>query len=120
MRAVYVLAICAVATIGGAAKAQEDLKTFEGEQSDRLARLAGQLKEALGQLKAAEGQIPEQFVPLYQRMVTAFGADSLAAVQNHSCAHCHTHITIQQMHEVETGEFVTCRSCGRGLYLAPS
>ncbi len=101
-----------------AAKAKDDLATFEREQAERLTRLAEQLKTTLGQLKTVEADIPEPFVPQYQRMVTAFGADALAAAQNHSCAHCHTHITVQQLHEVETGEFVLCRSCGRGLYLA--
>jgi predicted nucleic acid-binding Zn-ribbon protein len=100
-----------------AAKAKEDLAVFEREQSERLTRLAEQLKTALGELKSAEASIPEQFAPLYQRMVNAFGADALAGVHNHSCAHCHSRITVQQMHEVETGEYVTCRSCGRGLYL---
>jgi predicted nucleic acid-binding Zn-ribbon protein len=100
-----------------AAKAKDDLAAFEKEQVERLARLAEQLKAALAQLKDVETQIPEQYLPQYQRMVNAFGADSLAAVQNHSCTHCHTHITVQQMHEVETGEYVVCRSCARGLYL---
>jgi predicted nucleic acid-binding Zn-ribbon protein len=99
------------------AKAKEDAATFEREQAERFVRLAGQLKTALADLAAAEAGIPEQFLPQYQRIVTAFGADSLAAVTNHSCAHCHTHITVQQMHEVDTQEFVLCRSCGRGLYL---
>jgi uncharacterized protein len=103
-----------------AAKAQDDLKAYEKEQGERMARLAEQLKTTLGQLKAVEANIPEPLVPQYQRMVAAFGADSLAAVESHSCKYCHTHITVQQMHEVETGEFVTCRSCGRGLYLAPA
>jgi predicted nucleic acid-binding Zn-ribbon protein len=102
------------------AKAKADLATFEKEQTERVARLAEQLKTALGELKTVETQIPEQHKAQYQRMVTAFGADSLAAVENHSCAHCHTHITVQQMHEVQTGEFVTCRSCARGLYLIPT
>jgi predicted nucleic acid-binding Zn-ribbon protein len=100
-----------------AAKAKDDVAAFERDQGERLTRLAGQLKETLAQLKAVEANIPEQYLPLYQRMVNAFGADSLAAVQEHSCTHCHTHITVQQMHEVDTGEYVTCRSCGRGLYL---
>jgi hypothetical protein len=103
-----------------AAKVQDDVKAFEKDQAERLARLAGQLKEALAQLKAVEANIPDNLVSQYQRMVSAFGADSLAAVEGHSCAHCRTHITIQQMHEVDTGEFVTCRSCGRGLYLVPT
>jgi len=101
-----------------AAKAQDDLKAFEKEQTERIARLAEQLKTTLGELKTVETNIPEQFVPQYQRMVAAFGADSLAGVENHSCKYCHTHITVQQMHEVETGQFVTCRSCCRGLYLS--
>jgi uncharacterized protein len=100
-----------------AAKVQDDLRAFEKDQAERLARLSEQLKETLGQLKAVESNIPENYATQYQRMVTAFGADSLAAVENHSCAHCRTNITIQQMHDVQTGEFVTCRSCGRGLYL---
>jgi predicted nucleic acid-binding Zn-ribbon protein len=102
-----------------AAKAKDDLAAFEREQGERLTRLADQLKSTLAELKTAEAKIPEQFVAAYQRMVNAFGADSLAAVENHSCTHCHTHITIQQLHEVETGEYVTCRSCARGLYLKP-
>jgi hypothetical protein len=103
-----------------AAKAKDDAAAFEREQGERLTRLAEQLKTTLGELKTVEKQIPEQFQAQYQRMVNAFGADSLAAVQNHSCTHCHTHITVQQLHEVETGEYVTCRSCARGLYLVPS
>ena len=55
--------------------------------------------------------------PLYARLVTGFGADALAAVKDRTCQHCHTAITIQQQHEIESGRFVTCRSCGRGLYL---
>ena len=100
-----------------AAKAKVDVAAFEKEQTERLTRLAEQLKTTLGQLKTVEANIPEQFVPPYQRIVTAFGADALAAAENHSWPHCHTHITVQQLHEVETGEFVLCRSCGRGLYL---
>jgi uncharacterized protein len=100
-----------------AKKAQDDLAAFERDQSDRLARLAEQMRAALGELKAAEAKLPEQFLPQYQRMVNAYGADALAAVQNGACAHCNTQIQMQQMHELETGEFVSCRSCGRGLYL---
>jgi predicted nucleic acid-binding Zn-ribbon protein len=99
-----------------ATKGRDDLAAFEREQGERLTRLAEQLKDTLGQLKEAERGIPEQYAAQYQRMVTAFGADALAAVENHSCAHCHTQITIQQMHDVDTGELAICRACGRGLY----
>jgi len=100
-----------------AKKAKDDLAAFEREQAERLARLAEQLKAALAELKGVEKNLPEQFVAHYRRMVNAFGADAMAPIQNQACAHCNSQITVQQMHDLETGEFVLCRSCGRALYL---
>jgi predicted nucleic acid-binding Zn-ribbon protein len=100
-----------------AKKAREEQAAFEGDHAARLARLAEQQKAALVELKAVEETVPEQYQPQYQRMVNAYGADALASVQNQACANCHMQITVQQMHDLETGEFVCCRSCGRGLYL---
>src|SRR5580698_4434939 len=62
------------------AKAKADVVAFEREQAGRFVQLADQLKTALASLAAAEAGIPEQFLPQYQRIVTAFGADALAAV----------------------------------------
>lgn len=101
-------------------KSKVDLATFEREQAEHMARLSEHLQVALAELKTVEANIPEQFVPQYQRMVNAFGADALAAVESRSCAYCHTNITAQQMHDVETGEFASCRACGRGLYMPAS
>src|SRR5262245_38001582 len=94
-----------------------EVAAFEGDQKERLARLSGELKSALEQLKAAEAQVPDDFRPQYQRLVNAYGADSLAAVEGQTCSHCHMQITFQQQHEVTTGHFICCKSCGRGLYL---
>jgi predicted nucleic acid-binding Zn-ribbon protein len=101
----------------GVKQAQENLAAFEKDHAARLARLADQLRGALNDLKAAEERIPEQWRPQYQRIVNAHGADALAAVQGHACAHCHTQITVQQLHDIQTGEFICCRACGRGLYM---
>lgn len=100
-----------------AKKVKVDFATFEGEQKERLSRLSEQLRTALGQLKEAEERIPDEFTPHYQRLVNAYGADALAAVEGKSCTQCHTQITTQQNHDVLTGRFVCCTSCGRGLYL---
>jgi uncharacterized protein len=101
----------------GLQRAKEELAAFERDHAARMARLADQLKTALGELKEAEGRLPEQWRPQYQRLVNAYGADALAPVQGQSCAHCHTQITAQQLHDIQTGEFVGCRSCGRALYM---
>jgi len=98
-------------------KVLAEVKAFEGEQKERQARLSGELKSAMEQLKTAEAQVPDDFRPQYQRLVNAYGADSLAAVEGQTCSHCHMQITFQQQHEVTTGHFICCTSCGRGLYL---
>jgi uncharacterized protein len=100
-----------------AKNAANEFGDFEGSQKERLARLAGELQSALEQLKAAEVNIPEDFRPQYQRLVNAYGADALAAAEGQSCSQCHTQLTTQQYHEVMTGYFVCCKSCGRGLYV---
>ena len=99
-----------------AAKAKGDLAAFEADHKARLERLAAELQQTLGLLKEAETQLPPDVWPQYQRIVNAYGADALAGVHGQNCAHCHTQITSQQLHEVQTGQFVCCRSCGRGLY----
>jgi predicted nucleic acid-binding Zn-ribbon protein len=99
------------------ARGKDELAAFEKDQQARLARLAAELQQSLAQLKETEGQLPDDVKPLYARLVTGFGADALAAVKDRTCQHCHTAITIQQQHEIESGRYVTCRSCGRGLYL---
>jgi predicted nucleic acid-binding Zn-ribbon protein len=98
-------------------KVKEDLAAFERDHAARLGRLADQIKDALGQLTEAEGRLPEQWRPQYQRLVNAYGADALAAVQGQSCSHCHTQITVQQLHDIQAGEFMFCRSCARVLYM---
>jgi predicted nucleic acid-binding Zn-ribbon protein len=99
------------------ARGKDELAAFEKDQQARLARLAAELQQSLAQLKETEAQLPDDVKPLYARLVTGFGADALAAVKDRTCQQCHTAITIQQQHEIESGRYVTCRSCGRGLYL---
>jgi predicted nucleic acid-binding Zn-ribbon protein len=98
-------------------KALAEVAAFEVEQKERLGQLAGELRSAMEQLKAAETQVPDDFRPQYQRVVNAYGADSLAAVEGQTCTHCHMQITFQQQHEVSTGHLICCKNCGRGLYL---
>lgn len=100
-----------------AKQAKADLAAFERDQSERLGRLTEELKSALASLTTADAQLPPDARPQYQRIVNAYGADSLAAVEGNTCQHCHTHITSQQGIELIAGQFVLCKSCGRGLYL---
>lgn len=101
-----------------AKKAQDDLAAWETQHADRTTRLAGDLKETLAAVTTREADLPEDIVSQYRRMVNAFGADAFASVVGHDCSQCHTQITQQQLLDIGGGQFVCCRSCGRGLYIA--
>jgi predicted nucleic acid-binding Zn-ribbon protein len=101
-----------------AANAKTDFAAFEAEQKDRNARLAEELKQALSGIADVESKLPPDLKQHYQRMINAFGADAFAPAEGGTCSFCHAQITSQQQIEVQAGEFVLCRSCGRGLYLS--
>jgi predicted nucleic acid-binding Zn-ribbon protein len=100
-----------------AAKAKTDFAAFEADQKERNARLAEELKSALAGVAEVESRLPPDMKQHYQRMINAFGADAFAEAEGTTCSYCHAQITSQQQIEVQSGEFVLCRSCGRGLYL---
>jgi uncharacterized protein len=100
-----------------AATAKIDFAKFETEHKERIARLAEELKTALAGITQVEAGIPADMKQHYQRMINAFGADAFAPAEGTTCSYCHAQITSQQQIEVQAGEFVLCRSCGRGLYL---
>lgn len=100
-----------------AAAAKKALAAFEAEQKERNVRLAEELQTAQAGIVEVEAKLPADLRQHYQRMINAFGADAFAAVEGPTCSYCNMQITSQQQIEVQAGEFVLCRSCGRGLYL---
>jgi predicted nucleic acid-binding Zn-ribbon protein len=100
-----------------AAAAKKTLAAFELDQKERNVVLADELKKAQAGVVEVEAKLPADIRQQYQRMVNAFGADAFAAVEGPTCTFCNMQITSQQQIEVQAGEFVLCRSCGRGLYL---
>ena len=56
----------------------------------------------------------------YNRTIDSMGADGLAVVHDRVCENCHTEITVQAYNDLREEKFVSCRSCGRILYLPES
>jgi predicted nucleic acid-binding Zn-ribbon protein len=100
-----------------ARKAQADLAAYEGEQKDRVARLAEQLRDALAEIKAAEAELPADVKPEYARRIASYGPDGLAPVEQNCCSFCHTGISAQNRVQLMQGMFLTCTACYRALYL---
>jgi predicted nucleic acid-binding Zn-ribbon protein len=68
-------------------------------------------------LKEVETQVPQGLREQYNRIVGSRDAEGLAAVRGGDCSACHTEIPRQTLSNLNQGQFVVCRSCGRILYL---
>ena len=99
-------------------KAKADFATFEKDAAEKLKRMKDEVASATQALASEEAKIPSLIRGQYDRLVKAYGADSLAVVENQSCTQCRVGITAQQYTDLVKGsEFFCCRSCGRGLYI---
>jgi uncharacterized protein len=100
-------------------KAKADFASFEKDASERIARLKEEVAAASKLLAVEEVKIPQHMRGQYDRLLKAHGADALAAAENQSCSYCRVGITAQQLADIQKeSEFLCCRNCGRGLYLA--
>jgi predicted nucleic acid-binding Zn-ribbon protein len=101
----------------GLAQTREELARYEKESATRKVDLSTQLSQARAQLKEVEVQVPQGLREQYNRIVGARDAEGLAAVREGDCSACHTEIPRQTLSNLQQGQFVVCRSCGRILYL---
>lgn len=99
-------------------KAKEELSQFERNHQTRLSELAAQLSQALAELKTTETSLHEDIRPAYERLIAASGEDGMSAVHGRTCTACYTEITAQNYNDLTQGQYLTCKSCGRILYLA--
>jgi uncharacterized protein len=99
------------------ARVRDESAGFQKEADERIRRLQGELERAQAELAEAEKAIPPEIRPQYNRLLGFHGADALARVENRTCQACYASVTLQNTRELEAGQFVTCKSCGRAMYL---
>jgi uncharacterized protein len=98
-------------------QSKENAARLEQENQGRQASLMDQLNTVLESLKQVEATLPEDARSLYERLVAAGGMDALSAIRGRTCTACYTEITAQNYNELLQDQFVTCKSCGRIVYL---
>jgi len=98
--------------------ARDELSRFESTSKERVASLTEELKKTQGQLKEVEGTLPDDVRPTYERLVSAKGEDALSLAKSGTCSACYSSLTQQQMNDLMAGRLVTCKACGRIVYLA--
>jgi uncharacterized protein len=106
------------------ARLDADVKKFAAEVAalqQQIDQQAGDQKAQLRELETAitqaEAAIPLEHRDHYRRIVARYGADALAACEEHSCTGCFTAVTPQMLNELINRNSLTfCLSCGRLLY----
>ena len=100
------------------AAAQKQFDEDQKEGKERLDYLTAEHARASAELKGVEGTLPADLKEQYDRLVKRHGAECLAGVVGRVCQNCRTGMTEQQKLDLQSGRFLCCSNCGRGLYLA--
>jgi predicted nucleic acid-binding Zn-ribbon protein len=105
-------------------QAEEKIATSKAELAkaqqavrDQNQLLEGDIKRLEAELITAEQGLPDDFREVYIRMVRTRGADSMAEVENDTCMGCLVKLTPNMASELHGGRAISCKSCGRLIYL---
>jgi predicted nucleic acid-binding Zn-ribbon protein len=100
------------------AAAQTQYDDDQREGTERLDYLTAERTRAAAELATVEATLPKDLKEQYDRLVKRHGAECLAGVVGKVCQNCRTGMTEQQKIDLQSGRFMCCSTCGRGLYIA--
>jgi predicted nucleic acid-binding Zn-ribbon protein len=83
-------------------------------------RLTGEVARVRAELEAVEKELADEVREKYERVVKHKGADGMAPADGQTCGGCFQQITGNMLSDLMLGRLVTCRSCGRLLYVPES
>ncbi len=99
----------------GIVRIEAELKTFSAAVHEKEAGLRQEIEELTVKVSDVESVLPPDVIPVYQRLVAAYGAKALAPVKERSCGSCYIGLTSQVMVELKSGKIKFC-TCGRLMY----
>jgi predicted nucleic acid-binding Zn-ribbon protein len=93
---------------------EEDLASI----TQRHARMETERKEVLTERVTLAGQVPEEIMPLYERLMKSKAGLALAPMHEGKCEGCHMKLIASTVVAVQSGkELARCEDCGRILYV---
>lgn len=108
-------------TLPTAETAVETARTLLADVKKRVASeaatLDGEVRRLLVELESTERELPADVRGLYDRVVKQKGEDCMAPLDGQSCGGCFHQVTGNMQSELLMGRVVTCRTCGRLLYV---
>jgi len=105
-------------------EAEAKLEKATGEA--RKSQLASQEEQPIietdirrleAELKEAEDSLPGDYRELYYRLIAHMGEDALVPLNRHFCGGCHQKIPINTINALMLSRPISCKTCGRLLYL---
>ena len=102
-------------TEAGIVRIEAELKTFSAVVHEKEAGLRQEIEELTVKVSDVESILPPDVIPVYRRLVAAYGAKALAPVKERSCGSCFIGLTSQLVLELKSGKIKFC-TCGRLMY----
>jgi predicted nucleic acid-binding Zn-ribbon protein len=99
------------------AGAKDELAKAQQAVRDQAGALDSDVKRLTTELRTAESALPPDFRQNYQRLVDSKHEDAMAEVQGEFCGGCFQQLTPNSMAELSMSLAITCRNCGRLIYL---
>jgi hypothetical protein len=96
------------------------LADAEAKVKAESGRLEAEVTRIRADLQAAERDLADDVRERYDRVVKQKGADGMSPVDGQTCGGCYQQLTGNMLSDVMLGRIITCRSCGRMLYLPES
>ena len=105
-----------------AAAAAVEKASGEAQKSQRASQEEQPLVEAdirrlETELKEAEASLPKDYHELYNRLVARLGEDALVPLNRYFCGGCNQKIPVNMINALMMSRPISCRTCGRLLYL---
>ncbi len=100
-----------------ATKAAEEAQRAKKESLEEQPLIEADIQRAEDQLKEAEASLSEDYHALYDRMVARLGEDALVPLNKQFCGGCNQKIPVNVISDLMLGKPISCKTCGRLLYL---
>jgi uncharacterized protein len=104
-------------TAAAAGAARQKSQQIRAELSEQEPKVRADLAKFEAELRVAESELAGDIAELYRRIVRQKGEDALAMVENQCCGGCNQQIPINLYSHIMLGKPVSCKTCGRLLYL---
>jgi len=99
------------------AKGRREAEKAAEDVAQQEPRIRGDIERLRRQLQRCEADLPDDFRETYHRVIRHKGEDALAPVQGEYCGGCNQHVPVNMINDLLLNRPVTCKACGRLLYV---